>query len=236
MRWLGIKTQLQLFHFEETGRGLRTQKKIEKGDVLISIPLDKMITRQKIAMKYPKDWSTQLMLSCFLMEEKCSKKSNIYLDTLPQTYSVPYFDCPPFLIEFLPIYLQNPVLKQFGLVQREFEKLPAGKDFSKDLFAWAWFTVNTRGVFYRDNHDNIALAPFLDMFNHSCHVQVEAVLNGNFYQLKSCASTLKKSQVFINYGPHDNVKLYLEYGFVVPENPHDCVSLSLTDFNIQGAQ
>jgi hypothetical protein len=32
--------------------------------------------------------------------------------------------------------------------------------------------------------------------------------------------------VFISYGTHDNLTLCLEYGFVIPENPHDRVLIS----------
>ncbi len=35
-------------------------------------------------------------------------------------------------------------------------------------------------------------------------------------------------EVFINYGPHDDVKLLLEYGFIIgKENPHNHVPISL---------
>lgn len=33
-------------------------------------------------------------------------------------------------------------------------------------------------------------------------------------------------QVFINYGPHDNRKLLLEYGFILPHNLHNTVPFS----------
>ena len=31
------------------------------------------------------------------------------------------------------------------------------------------------------------------------------------------------TQVFINYGPHDNTTLWMEYGFTVQNNPHSVV-------------
>ena len=78
LQWLGIKTHLQLYNFTETGRGLRTQKNLMKGEVLISIPLDKMVTRKSMKKSerdyYPLHWSTQLMLSCFLIREFMKKQ------------------------------------------------------------------------------------------------------------------------------------------------------------------
>jgi len=247
LQWLGIRTHLQLYHFRETGRGLRTKKNLLNGEVLISIPLDKMITRNSLVKKlsdyydYPLHWSTQLMLSCFLIRESmkikqmCSAKSKwkIYLETLPQNYDVPYFDCPQDLLIYLPRHLKVSIEEQFRLIDTQFKeivKVLKEENVSKEMFAWAWFTVNTRAVYFEDGYDNLALAPFLDMFNHSCHVSVHVEKTQHFYNLKSSNDSLKHSQVFINYGPHDNLKLYLEYGFVVPENPQDCVTFTLEDF------
>jgi len=246
LQWLGIKTHLQLYNFTETGRGLRTQKNLMKGEVLISIPMDKMITRKsmKKTSDYPLHWSTQLMLSCFLIRESMKKQTTcsntttksewkIYLETLPQSYDVPYFDCPQDLLIYLPRHLKVSIEEQFRLIDtqfRELVKVLQEENFvSKKIFAWAWFTVNTRGVYFPDQHDNLALAPFLDMFNHSGHVQVHVENTDHFYNLKSSNNFPKHSQVFINYGPHDNIKLYLEYGFVIPDNPHDSVTFTLED-------
>jgi len=245
LQWLGIRTHLQLYHFRETGRGLRTKKNLLNGEVLISIPLDKMITRNSLVklsdFNYPLHWSTQLMLSCFLIREStkikqmCSAKSKwkIYLETLPQNYDVPYFDCPQDLLIYLPRHLKVSIEEQFRLIDTQFKeivKVLKEENVSKEKFAWAWFTVNTRGVYFKDGYDNLALAPFLDMFNHSCQVAVQVEKTEHFYNLKSSNNFPKHSQVFINYGPHDNLKLYQEYGFIVPENPQDCVTFILEDF------
>jgi len=244
LQWLGIRTHLQLYHFRETGRGLRTKKNLLNGEVLISIPLDKMITRNSLVklsdFNYPLHWSTQLMLSCFLIRESkkiekmCSAKSKwkIYLETLPHNYDVPYFDCPQDLLIYLPRHLKVSIEEQFRIIDTQFQKIVKvlkEENVSKEKFAWAWFTVNTRGVYFKDGYDNLALAPFLDMFNHSCQVAVQVEKTEHFYNLKSSNTFPKHSQVFINYGPHDNLKLYLEYGFVIPENPQDCVNFTLED-------
>lgn len=54
--------------------------------------------------------------------------------------------------------------------------------FSYRAFLWAWCTVNTRAVYLRSRRqeclsaepDTCALAPFLDLLNHSPHVQVRS--------------------------------------------------------------
>lgn len=56
--------------------------------------------------------------------------------------------------------------------------------FSYHAFLWAWCTVNTRAVYLKSRRqeclssepDTCALAPFLDLLNHSPHVQVRGWL------------------------------------------------------------
>jgi len=229
LKWLGIKTQLQLFHFPQTGRGLRTQKLIRANDNLISVPLKKMITRAAIQHRYPSHWSTQLMLSCFLAQDF---HWTVYHNTLPKTYDVPFYDCPQHVIEELPGFLKQKIKDQLNIILEQYEKCKTLiPNFQK--FTWAWFTVNTRGVYFPDCHDTLALAPFLDMFNHDANVKVDIEIQSDQYVIKSLDQHWHKhQQVFINYGPHDNTKLYVEYGFVILDHPYDCVPLTFEDLLI----
>ena len=45
------------------------------------------------------------------------------------------------------------------------------------------------------------------------------------YQIWTKTVFKKGEQVFINYGPHDNRKLFVEYGFFLPYNCHNSVKI-----------
>ncbi|CAB4062643.1 unnamed protein product [Lepeophtheirus salmonis] len=77
--------------------------------------------------------------------------------------------------------------------------------------AWAYFTVNTRAVYHSDG--GMALIPFLDMFNHSPHVSVSIneARDGSFEIISV------------------NIKLFLEYGFWIANNPHDAIPITLSE-------
>ena len=50
----------------------------------------------------------------------------------------------------------------------------------------------------------------------------------NNYEIYTNISPYKKCvQVFINYGPHDNRKLFVEYGFILPKNVYIVIPISL---------
>ena len=232
LKWLGIKTNLHLFHFPNAGRGLRTSNTIRANDYLIRVPLKKMITRSTVQDQYPSHWSTQLMLTCFILENnrKFSTDWSIYKRTLPESYDVPYFDCPDEdIIESLPLFLRNQIRTQSRLIHKQYKLAKSVVQVDEKTFAWAWFSVNTRGVYYPDGHDNLALAPYLDMFNHNPEVEVKIEIIDSHYHIRSLQDWGKHDQVFINYGPHDNTKLYVEYGFVLQDHPYDSLPLTLED-------
>ncbi len=245
---------LRLAEFRNTGRGLMCLERVEAGEVLVNIPLDLLLTRERVidlgalsafAIRgSPVEFSTHELLTLFLLREK--NKGNRsewwpYIKSLPKAYDVLYF-CRSEEVQCFPQYLKSRVVDQKEKLGVTFPRLikrcQFAPSFSIEDLEWAWFTVNTRAVYFEreDLHSNrLALAPFLDMFNHSPDARVKAGLDlrarngGSVYQLVSESSSAAYDEVFINYGPHCNMKLALEYGFVVPQNSNDFVPLTLED-------
>lgn len=69
------------------------------------------------------------------------------------------------------------------------------------------------------------------MFNHSNSAEVEINIDSRhgLYILKSLTPYQKYDQVFIKYGSHSNLKLLLEYGFILPNNVNDFVEFSFNE-------
>ncbi|XP_054830785.1 SET domain-containing protein 4 isoform X2 [Eublepharis macularius] len=187
-------------------------------------------------------------LCTFLIAEKYIHKKSLwqpYLDILPETYT-----CPMYLeqeaVNLFPEPLRRKAQEQRSLVK---ELYVAAKSFFFSLqplfpddvesvfnyraFQWAWCTINTRTVYMKHSQkecfsrdpDNYALAPYLDLLNHSPTVQVKAAFNEKTqcYEIRTLSHCAKNKEVFINYGPHDDQRLLLEYGFVAASNPHNSV-------------
>jgi len=66
------------------------------------------------------------------------------------------------------------------------------------------------------------------------YFQVDAAFNksSNCYEIKTHKSYKKYDQVFISYGPHNNIHLLLEYGFILSDNPHDVYEIDFGKFFI----
>lgn len=248
---------LTIKEFRGGGRGFTCSKAIKPHSVLVSIPITLIASRKTVLRNGSLVASllkespsaghlpTQTLLSLFLLHEKRLAGQSwwrAYVNTLPLRYDTPYF-CTRRELDTFPDYLQQAAHQSREVVEKEFaraQNLVRGKfKFSLSSFAWAWFTVNTRAVYLKDSNDGencLALAPYLDMFNHTFDTIVEAGINlrkvtgqADVYQIVTHSRFAAYDQVFINYGPHDNLKLFLEYGFTLSGNPHDRVPLSLDD-------
>lgn len=126
--------------------------------------------------------------------------------------------------------------------------------FDKLEFEWAFFAVNSRSVYLNPekipvrhidvvrtvqklvkDEPTLALAPFLDLLNHSCTASTGLYIKntdvGPLYQLYTTVPFAKYEQVFISYGALENVKLLTEYGFFLPNNKYDFVELKRKDID-----
>ncbi|XP_006862623.1 PREDICTED: SET domain-containing protein 4 [Chrysochloris asiatica] len=192
--------------------------------------------------------SPLLALCTFLVSEKHAGDQSPwkpYLETLPEAYTCPVC-LEPEVVNLLPRPLITKAQEQRAWVQKFFTSSrdfflslqplfsqAVGSIFTYSALLWAWCTVNTRAVYLRHRQrrcfsvepDTCALAPYLDLLNHSPDVQVKAAFNEETrcYEIRAASGYRKHEEVFICYGPHDNHSLLLEYGFVSTGNPHACV-------------
>ncbi|KFQ31686.1 SET domain-containing protein 4, partial [Mesitornis unicolor] len=202
-------------------------------------------------MKWKPPVSPLIALCTFLIAEKhAGEKSQWkpYLDVLPKAYT-----CPVCLehdvVSLLPEPLRKKAQEQRATVHELYMSSKAffsslqsffaentGTVFSYSALEWAWCTVNTRTIYMKHSQrecfslepDVYALAPYLDLLNHSPNVQVNAAFNEQTrsYEIRTNSHCKKYEEVFICYGPHDNQRLLLEYGFVAMDNPHSSVYVS----------
>lgn len=194
-----------------------------------------------------------------------------YIKTLPASFTTPYF-CKKSELYHLTENLLRMVVNQNNSIKSQYEivrkllKKECEHSLNLDTFKWAYFAVNSRSVFiswksleplvefsqFKDllmDEPKMALAPLLDLLNHSDRVKSDCQLShadgfieanvGKIkakeckltYQLTTRSAFKKYEQVFINYGTHNNTKLLFEYGFIVPDNQIDFLEFSLDDIN-----
>lgn len=186
----------------------------------------------------------------------------LYLKTLPHSFTNPDFCSnkekailPGFILHTL--HRAHKLQDDFSLLMKTVKRpdinrshcphcnMHLQKIITFTKYKWAYYVVNTRAVyidtkickediFNIKQPNNLALAPFLDLFNHDVKTAVKVSIvtddyQNQFYQIVTLKPFDKETQVFINYGAHDSVKLYIEYGFFIPCNPLDEIQFDVFD-------
>jgi hypothetical protein len=149
-----------------------------------------------IVLRWIPKLSPQQCLSVFLIWEKNKHESSVwfpYIQVLPSSFTTPaYFSQTE--LTYLPKAVKFKALKECKKLEKSFHEV---KEFSEkhwnefhtiltfDVYRWAWYVINTRSVFYQsgqseylstDEPDTLALAPFLDLLNHSPSANVRFLL------------------------------------------------------------
>jgi len=116
---------------------------------------------------------------------------------------------PLAIIEFLPDFIKQPIVEMRGAAHRSFLRLhQLFPSLQEGNFNWAWSCINTRAVYLPKplqkkvpskihilDQDCLALAPFLDLFNHSNNVSVEVRVTSEGYELLTHSPYKKYDQV-----------------------------------------
>ncbi|KAF5184433.1 Histone-lysine n-methyltransferase [Thalictrum thalictroides] len=206
----------------------------------------------QLAHRVPEElWAMRLGLK--LLKERAMVGSFWwpYISNLPETYDVPIF----FPADDIKNLQYAPLLHQVNKRCRfllEFEKEvsrilenvtpddhPFGcQSIEASSLGWAMSAVSSRAFRLHGErlpdgtHVSVPMMlPLIDMCNHSFDsnaqiVQEQDIKNPNML-VKVVAEThiRQDDQVVLNYGCLSNDFFLLDYGFVIPSNPYDCIEL-----------
>lgn len=275
------ETLLKIGDFALTGRGVYSTKNLRPNDLLISLPIESMISivtmerdiefRKLISFSFTgKNHSvtSQSLLAIYLLHLKHHRRKMDYIKTVPASFSVPYF-CATAERNLMIGSIMEKICKQQQNIQNDFETF--GQCFGQmccshcdqkyfcdiftlDEFEWAFFAVNSRSVYFSPDiltqlqveselrvwlkdEPTLALAPFLDLLNHSSEAKttvsyrIPSSRRGR-YELYTAVPFHKYEQVFISYGALDNAKLLTDYGFFLPNNPNDFIEIDASEMCI----
>ncbi|XP_068663842.1 uncharacterized protein [Aristolochia californica] len=190
-------------------------------------------------------WAMRLGLR--LLQERATVGSYWwpYISNLPEAFSIPIF----FPGEDIQNLQYAPVLHQVNKRCRfllDFEKEVkialenvayknhpfGGQDVNASSLGWAMSAVSSRAFRLHGLHNDVPMMlPLIDMCNHSFHpnaqiIQEQGISNSRML-VKVVAEKLieQGDPVMLNYGHLSNDFFLLDYGFVIPSNPHDYVEL-----------
>lgn len=213
-----------------TGRGLLANTHINIHDTIIQVPRNLLFTRDLLPNTTNNNSNisehTAIALSLLIEREKGESSFwKPYIDTIPNSFNFMPIYHMELCTKYLPIEILSILQLQISRFQSAYESASIAypelldKDH-KDLFQWAWLAVNTRCISLNPSppltNNKIALAPFLDLLNHSHETDMTTYFDPqlNSLVIKTLTPFTKNSQVFICYSKtHDNGALFVEYGF-----------------------
>ncbi|KAK1387056.1 histone-lysine N-methyltransferase setd3 [Heracleum sosnowskyi] len=205
-----------------------------------------------VARKVPEElWAMRLGLK--LLQERARVGSFWwpYISNLPETYTVPIFFPGEDIknLQYAPLLYQVNKRCRFLLdFEKELERVlgnldsndhPFGsQDVDASSLGWAMSAVSSRafrlyGKKIQDGtHSNAPMMlPLIDMCNHSFNPNAEIVqeqgdANAKMLVKVVAGTNIKQDDALVlNYGCLNNDLFLLDYGFVIPSNPYDCIEL-----------
>ncbi|GLI58700.1 hypothetical protein VaNZ11_000451, partial [Volvox africanus] len=237
-----------LVNLGPSGWGLKSTQDIEPGQRLIKLPAACHLTYGanddprllSLVDKVPTElWGAKLALQLVFHRLRGSdSKFATYISNLPRGVpGVPMFFSKRALdlIDYPPVtqQVQKRCRWLLSFSQQVLAKLPGtpedpygGVMVDINALGWALACVSSRAFRTRGPSHPAAMLPLIDMANHSFTPNVEVLpmecgAVGLFAKTKVSAGEL----LHLSYGKLSNDFLFMDYGFVVPDNPYDAVQL-----------
>ncbi|CEF66433.1 SET domain-containing protein [Strongyloides ratti] len=234
---------------EDIGYSIYTKKCYRENEKIIDIPDSLLITAGKIArmktynnicLKHKLKPLHLLVLFFAIESQNINSKFKPYFDILPKTFNTPIMKIPNLNPESLPTNTREfwfAQQKEWKEIEEKLLAIEECKELDKHLLVWAWQLVNTRCIYVENKEnelldncegDTIAVIPLVDMLNHSCNANTIAnhFPKTSRYCVTSTRSIVEGKQIYVCYGGHDNGRLWIEYGFTLPDNIHNRVKIN----------
>ncbi|KAI7857266.1 hypothetical protein BDC45DRAFT_435796 [Circinella umbellata] len=216
---------------------------IEPGEIIVSVPKKFLIcneTLQKEYRQHPLTMHQLLALHICFLKRDSNSWWKPYIDLLPSHFNTMPVKYPKILADRLPTSLKEEVSQQMKRLESDYttasrflKSRNKHESITYKEYEWAWLCVNTRCIHMSTidataKGGNIAMAILLDFLNHSCKAKIESGFNvrTQCFEIRTLTPYKTGEQIFINYGPHDNLAILREYGFIIPDqNDFNFVSL-----------
>ncbi|KAG9444464.1 hypothetical protein H6P81_015804 [Aristolochia fimbriata] len=200
----------------------------------------------QLARRVPEElWAMRLGLR--LLQERAVVGSYWwpYISNLPEAFSVPIFFPGEDIknLQYAPVVHQVNKRCRFLLdfekeVRGSLQNIPSkshpfgGQDVDASSLGWAMSAVSSRAFRLHGLHKGVPMMlPLIDMCNHSFHpnaqiIQAQDTSNSKMLVKVVADKLIEQGEpVMLNYGNLSNDFFLLDYGFVIPSNPHDHVEL-----------
>ncbi|KAF3917317.1 hypothetical protein AA313_de0210025 [Arthrobotrys entomopaga] len=232
------------------GMGIIASDRIRPNEEITSIPKRLLVNLHDI--RFPNSsplahpTKAHSSLAAYIASQKNNPKNkndNPFISILPtpQSFktSMPMFWSDEVLSHCSP-WVRSFAEKQRSKLQDDYEyavktHVENGQvKFEREEFEWAWAIVNTRTIYYRPKkwyripaEDCMTLCPFIDYYNHDWRNEESCSVG---FSTDGLTVTTQKSyapgeEIFVTYGEYNNDSLLVEYGFALPNNGSDSVSI-----------
>jgi histone-lysine N-methyltransferase SETD3 len=230
---------LNIKHYNKTFRGIVTNKNIHRGNVILKIPHECIMTTLKahnteVGRELENSgwtpYSSHTWLALYLLQEKMNPNSfwKPYIDILPPTYGdFPQFYSSTELKQLKGSFILDMIKSRNLNLEKEFnEMIKAIPIFSKKItlrdYIWARIAIVSRvfQINLSNNEKTEGLVPMADMLNHSKNpgTKWSFVPDENAFIIASDSFLFSNKEVFDTYGSKCNSRYLVNYGFTLKDN------------------